>query len=202
MGPIQSGINQSMSILGLMATQTARFKNYQEVNKLKKDYKNLEKAGESILNETKSYLENSNIMDERQRNAMKTKMDLAYSSTTDPKTGKEITNPDTLRGQSERILKELALKGNKEAFNKLTSPEYIEAPERAKLARKILDVEYRTVDAQDSLNASQMEKRNSNVDLEHITDYRDKIWNYDIDYEPVLKQTYDKVKNIVEKENK
>lgn len=51
MGPIQGGINQSLTILGALATQSPELQRRAENRQLNKDYKNLGEQADKLLNE-------------------------------------------------------------------------------------------------------------------------------------------------------
>lgn len=143
MGPIQSGINQALSIAGLMFTQTAGFKNYQENRKLKRETNRLvgqradlvAKSGytEDELKMTTDEATNYFKDDEKKLNDFQ----IAQHN---------IQDYDVLL--SEKY-------GNEEAGMRMSEFRFRQGKED--------EIKEKTRQAQDSLSASQLQKRNTTI---------------------------------------
>ena len=65
MGPIQSSINQSLTILGALATQSSVLRQKTENRQLNKEYKNLGEQADKLLNERPDGVELNTLYDEQ-----------------------------------------------------------------------------------------------------------------------------------------
>ena len=133
MGPIQSGINQAISIAGLMATQTAGFKNYQENRKLKRETNRLVGQRESLVKKSGFTEEELKMTPDEAKNYFK--------------------------DDNKRLNDFEVAQHNIQDYDITLSEKY----DDTKATERLKDYRLKVQQAQDNLNVSQLEKRNTTI---------------------------------------
>ena len=158
MGPIQSGINQAMSIAGLMATQTQKFKDYQATRQLYAKNKNIQSGEESLKGQFKRFFNEEGdfkgtdaITNEINESKNLSKDEKQALTNMIPNVQQAYTDLENAKGNIKHTL--VNEYGDKKTIEELSD------------STKKQAVKIATMNAQDSLAEKQLEKRKKTINF-------------------------------------